>query len=162
MNIRPMEDKDRDTVLKLIHATKMFTKEEEQVAQELIDEYLMEPDEGDYNIAVVETDIGIAEGYVCYGPVPMTEGTTDLYWIAVHPGKHKQGYGKALIRHVESVIRQNQGRLIIIETSSKAQYAPTRQFYQRMGYQEASRIRDYYRPGDDRIIYCKYFKPEGA
>jgi len=161
MNIRPMESKDRVTVLKLIHETGMFTEEEEQVAAELIDTYLTQPNQEDYTIDVVDNDTGIAEGYVCYGPAPMTEGAVDLYWIAVHPGRHKRGFGKALINHVEDNTRKKHGRLIIIETSSKDIYAPTRLFYQRMGYQETSRIRDYYRVGDDQIIYCKYFKPEG-
>ena len=162
MNIRPMAGKDRATVLKLIHATGMFTEAEEDVAVELIDTYLTQSDQEDYNIDVAENDTGIVAGYICYGPVPMTEGAIDLYWIAVHPDRHKQGYGKSLIRHVEAVTRQNHGRLILIETSSKEQYAPTRQFYQHTGYQEVSRIRDYYRPGDDRITYCKYLNPEGV
>jgi len=45
MNIRPMESKDRETVLKLIHETGMFTEEEERVAAELIDTYLTQPDQ---------------------------------------------------------------------------------------------------------------------
>lgn len=162
MNIRPMEDKDRETVLKLIHETGMFTEEEERVAAEVIDSYLTQPEQKDYAIEVMENDTGTAEGYICYGPAPMTEGTVDLYWIAVHPARHKQGYGRALVTHVETIARQNQGRLILIETSSNAKYAPSHQFYQRLGYQETSRIKDYYRPGDDRITYCKYFQLEGA
>jgi len=100
---------------------------------------------------VVENDPGTAEGYVCYGPTPLTEGAVDLYWIAVHPGRHKRGYGKALVGHVETQTRRNKGRLILIETSSREMYAPTRQFYLRLGYQEIARIKDYYRPGDDRV-----------
>ena len=162
MKIRPMEKKDRETVLKLIHETGMFTQEEEQVAIELIDTYLTQPDQKDYSIDVADNDTGTAEGYVCYGPAPMTKGAVDLYWIAVHPGRHKQGFGKALIMHVEEHSRRNQERLILIETSSREKYAPTRQFYLRLGYQETARIKDYYQPGDDLIIYCKYFQPEGV
>ena len=162
MNIRPMEKKDRETVLKLIHETGMFIEEEERVAAELIDTYLSQPNQKDYNIDVVESNTGTTEGYVCYGPAPMTEGTVDLYWIAVHPDRHKQGYGKALVTQVETVTRRNKGRLIIIETSSKEKYTPTHQFYLRLGYRETARIRDYYRPGDDQVIYCKYFQSEGA
>jgi len=157
MRVRSMAGKDRETVLQLIHATDMFTEEEEQVAAELIDTYLTQPDQKDYAIDVVENDAGTAEGYVCYGPTPMAEGAVDLYWIAVHPGRYKRGVGKALVMHVETQVRQNKGRLVIIETSSREKYAPTHQFYIHLGYQEACRIKDYYRPGDDQIIYCKYF-----
>lgn len=162
MNIRPMTGQDRETVLQLLHATAMFTEEEERVAAELIDTYLTQPDQKEYVIDVVENDAGMAEGYVCYGPTPLTEGAMDLYWIAVHPGRHKRGCGKALVARVENELRKNKGRLLLIETSSREKYAPTRQFYLRLGYQEAGRIKDYYRPGDDRVIYCKYFQPEGA
>lgn len=58
-------------------------------------------------------------------------------------------------------VRENMGRLIAIETSSKDKYAPTRHFYQRLGYLENARIRDFYRSSDDLRIYCKYLKPEG-
>jgi GNAT superfamily N-acetyltransferase len=162
MNIRPIASRDRQTVLEVIQSTGMFTREEEQVAAEVIDVALAQPGQRDYIVGVIENEQGVVVGYVCYGPTPMTEGAVDLYWMAVHPGKHRQGYGKALIQWVEQNVQEQQGRLIVIETSSKDKYAPTRHFYQRLGYVESARIRDFYRPGDDLVIYCKYFKPEGA
>ena len=162
MKIRPIVKKDRPAVLELIHSTGMFTQEEEQVATEVIDVCLTKPDQRDYIIVVIENEQGAIVGYVCYGARPMTEGVVDLYWLAIHPGKHRQGYGKALIQWVEKTVREKKGRLILIETSSKDKYAPTRHFYQSLGYVENTRIRDFYRPGDDLLIYCKYLKPEGA
>ena len=162
MKIRPLTKQDRQTVLEVIHSTGMFTKEEEQVATEVIDLYLNKPDQRDYIIEVIENEQGAIVGYVCYGSRPMTEGVVDLYWLAIHPGKHRQGYGKALLQWVEKTVQEKKGRLILIETSSKDKYAPTRHFYQRLGYVENARIRDFYRPGDDLLIYGKYLKPEGA
>ncbi|MFA5043448.1 MAG: GNAT family N-acetyltransferase [Kiritimatiellia bacterium] len=162
MKIRPISAKDRQAVLDLIHSTGVFTKEEEQVATEIIDIYLNKPGQRDYITEVVENEQGAIVGYVCYGSRPMTEGVVDLYWLAVHPGKHRQGYGKALVQWLEKTVREQKGRLILIETSSKDKYAPTRHFYQRMGYVENARIRDFYRPGDDLVIYGKYLKPEDA
>ncbi len=161
MNIRPMTGEDRAAVLQLIHATRMFTEEEERVAAELIDAYLTEPDQKDYIIDVAAGAAGAAEGYLCYGPTPLTEGTFDLYWIAVHPGRHNQGLGTALVAHMERQIRRQGGRLVIVETSSREAYASTRRFYLGRGYHEASRIKDYYRPGDDCVTYCKYIQTEG-
>jgi ribosomal protein S18 acetylase RimI-like enzyme len=162
MKIRPITKQDRQPVLEVIHSTGMFTKEEEQVATEVIDLYLNKPDQRDYIIEVIENEQGAIVGYVCYGSRPMTEGVVDLYWLAIHPGKHRQGYGKALLQWVEKTVQEKKGRLILIETSSKDKYAPTRHFYQRLGYVENARIRDFYRPGDDLLIYGKYLKPEGA
>lgn len=162
MKIRPINAKDRQAVLEVIHSTDMFTPEEEQVATEVIDVCLTKRDQQDYIIVVIENEQGAVAGYICYGLTPMTVGVVDLYWMAVHPGKHRQGYGKALIQWLEKDVQDKKGRLIVIETSSGDKYATTRNFYQRLGYVESARIRDFYRPGDDLLIYCKYFKPEGA
>ena len=162
MKIRPITKQDRQSVLEVIHSTGMFTKEEEQVASEVIDVCLTKSGQQDYVVVVIENEQGAIAGYMCYGPTPMTEGVVDLYWMAVHPGKHRQGYGKALIQWLEKDVREKQGRLIVIETSSRDKYATTRNFYQRLGYVENARIRDFYHPGDDLVIYCKYLKPEGA
>lgn len=162
MKIRPIIEKDRQAVLEVIHLTGMFTKEEERVATEVIDVYLTKRGQQDYVVVVIENEQGAILGYMCYGPTPMTEGVVDLYWMAIHPGKHRQGYGKALIQWLEEAVRETKGRLIVIETSSRDKYATTRNFYQRLGYVENARIRDFYRLGDDLLIYCKYLKPEGA
>ncbi|MBU0715714.1 MAG: GNAT family N-acetyltransferase [Verrucomicrobia bacterium] len=162
MKIRPLTKQDRKAVLEVIHSTGMFTKEEERVANEVIDVCLTKSGQQDYVVVVIENEQGAIVGYMCYGPTPMTEGVVDLYWMAVHPGKHRQGYGKALIRWLEKDVQEKKGRLIVIETSSKDKYATARNFYQRLGYVESARIRDFYRPGDDLLIYCKYLKPEGA
>ena len=162
MKIRPITKADRQSVLDVIHSTGMFTQEEERVAEEVIDVCLTKSDQQDYVVVVIENEQGAIVGYVCYGPTPMAEGVVDLYWMAVHPGKHRQGYGKALIQWLEKAVQEKKGRLIVIETSSRDKYTTTRNFYQRLGYLESARIRDFYRPGDDLLIYCKYFKLEGA
>ena len=162
MKIRPIVANDRQVVLELIHLTGLFTKEEKQVAIEVIDVCLTKSGQQDYIIVVIENEQGAIAGYMCYGPTPMTEGVVDLYWLAVHPGKHRQGYGKALIQWLEKAVQEKKGRLIVIETSSRDKYTATRNFYQRLGYAENACIRDFYCPGDNLLIYCKYFKPEGA
>ena len=58
----------------------------------------------------------------------------------------------------EEKIKQAQGRLILVETSSKSGYEKTNLFYQRVGYKEACRIIEFYAIGDDQIIYEKRFK----
>ena len=162
MKIRPIIARDRQAVLDVLHLTGLFTKEEKRVATEVIDVYLTKPGQRDYIVVVIEDEQGAICGYMCYGPTPMTEGVMDLYWMAVHPGKHRQGYGKALVQWLEKAVQEKKGRLILIETSSKDKYTPARHFYQRLGYVENARIRDFYRPGDDLLIYGKYLKPEGV
>jgi ribosomal protein S18 acetylase RimI-like enzyme len=79
-----------------------------------------------------------------------------MYWIAVDPGIQGNGAGTRLNAHAEDVITKRGGRLIVVETSSRRQYEPTRKFYERRGYAETARIPRYYRRDDDLVIYCKY------
>ena len=79
----------------------------------------------------------------------------DLYWIAVDPKQQGQGFGQVLLRFVENEVRRHRGRMLLIETSSKETYAPTLRFYRRSGYDEISRIKDFYRIEDDKVVFCK-------
>ncbi|MDD8020114.1 MAG: GNAT family N-acetyltransferase [Acidobacteriota bacterium] len=156
--LRPMIDTDREQVVRLIKATHFFLPDEIKVAEELIDIYLNQPDQQDYFIVVVEDEAGRVVGYMTYGPTPLTEGTWDLYWIAVSPEVQGQGYGQLLVHYLENEVRKKDGRLIIIETSSQPKYLPTRKFYQKLGYAEMAHIPDFYRPGDDRVIFGKHLR----
>jgi ribosomal protein S18 acetylase RimI-like enzyme len=133
----------------------MFTGEEIAIALELIDAVLDRPGQSDYIIRCCETAGGVA-GYYCIGPTPATHGTFDLYWIAVAPETQGSGIGRLLNTHAEQLVREMGGRLLVAETSSQEKYAPTRKFYLAQQYSEVARIRDYYRPGDDLVVYGKY------
>lgn len=151
-----MEKKDREQVLKIVHATEMFTPAEIFFAEEQIGIYLNQQNQRDYNLVVIENENHQVVGYMSYGPTPLTEGTYDLYWMAVAPEEHGRGYGKELVGWLEKCVKEVNGRIIVIETSSQPKYQSTRQFYVHLGYKEVSRIADFYKPGDDRIIYTKY------
>jgi len=156
--IRAMEARDKGPVLGLVRATDFFTDAEVGVAEELIDVYLEKPDQKDYRVEVVEDDAKAVAGYMTWGPTPLTEGAYDIYWMAVGPSEQGKGRGKALVAWVEDEVRRRAGRVIIIETSSQPKYHGTRRFYIDLGYKEVARISDFYRAGDDRVIYAKYFR----
>jgi GNAT superfamily N-acetyltransferase len=153
--IRPLRRADREPLLAILRTTRVFSEDEIAVALELIDAVLDHPDQRDYIIFVHEEG-GAVKGYYCIGPTPATASTYDLYWIAVDPANHGKGVGTALNNHLEALVRSRGGRLIMVETSSRRDYDPTRTFYQRRGYQELARVRDYYRPADDLVIFGKY------
>lgn len=156
INIRKLKAKDREVIFAILKNTAMFTEQEIDVALELIDVYLNHKNQKDYLIYVAETAQGQVVGYVCYGPTAVAEGTYDLYWIAVDSRFQGQGIGKQLLIFTEEEVRKLKGRLIIIETSSQEKYASTQNFYLGNRYVLAARIKDYYRAGDDRLIYVKY------
>ncbi|HDT13619.1 MAG TPA: GNAT family N-acetyltransferase [Candidatus Aminicenantes bacterium] len=156
--IRRMEAKDKQAVLGLIRATDFFTAAEIDVAEELIDVYLGGPDQKDYDVVVVADERGGPAGYMTWGPTPLTEDAYDLYWMAVAPSEQGKGRGRELVRWLEDEVRRRDGRMIIIETSSQPKYRGTRQFYVGLGYREVARVPDFYRAGDDRVIYAKSFR----
>jgi ribosomal protein S18 acetylase RimI-like enzyme len=159
MRIRPADPADRDRIHQILVSTSRFTEDEVRCAMELVDSGLEHPEKGEYVVNVFEEpDSGeqrAIQGYVCFGPTPMTDGVFDLYWIAVDPRQQGQGFGQVLLRFVENEVRRQSGRMLLIETSSKESYKPTIRFYERSGYLEISRIKDFYRVEDDKIIFCK-------
>lgn len=156
IEIRPLQQGDRERIQDILVATAVFTEEEVRVAIELIDATLHNPQQQDYEIFTAVSDQNKIVGYYCVGPTPLTQGTYDLYWIAVDPKSHGQGIGRLLSEHAEDRIRRHGGRLLIAHTSSLPKYDNTRTFYLRYGYLEVARIKEYYKPGDDLVIYGKY------
>jgi ribosomal protein S18 acetylase RimI-like enzyme len=167
MKIRPAELRDRERIHEILIATARFTEEEVRSAMELVDlapnQTHAQPERAEYIVHVLEEpDSGpkkMVQGYVCYGPAPRTDGVFDLYWIAVDPKQQGQGIGQLLLRFVENEVRRQRGRMLLIETSSKESYAPTLRFYERSGYEEISRIKDFYRIENDKVVYCKKLTP---
>jgi ribosomal protein S18 acetylase RimI-like enzyme len=153
--IGPICRQDREPLHRLLVDTGYFTPEEIVIALELIDAVLDKPGQKDYEISVCRSGDTVL-GYYCIGPTPATDGTWDLYWIAVAPPAQGKGVGGALLAEAEELIRSRQGRLVMVETSSQPRYDNTRAFYLRCGYQELARIKAYYRPGDDLVIFGKY------
>jgi len=159
VKIRPLRGADRERVREILAGVARFTDEEIRWAMDLVDQTIDEPENGDFIVQVLEEpDSGphrTVQGYVCYGPTPRTVGVFDLYWIAVDPKQQGQGFGQLLLKFVENEVRRQNGRMLLIETRSRQSFAPTIRFYQRSGYDEISRIKDFYRIEDDKIVMCK-------
>src|SRR6185437_12553469 len=155
----------RNRIREILDATSVFRDEEVRVALELFDETFAagparapyDPGDGVANYEFVGSFSreGQLVGYVCYGATPGTDRTYDLYWIAMHPEFQGSGGGSQLLDEVERRLRQREARLLVVETSSRDDYAPTRHFYETRGYTRAASLADFYSPGDARIIYTK-------
>ena len=156
MPIRTFEHRDLQPLAEIVRATNVFKPEEIEVAIELMQIVIDDPKQNDYLLYTYEDELGVVLGYYCAGPTPMTASTYDLYWIAAHPTVHGKGIGFQLMRHCESTVRSLGGTLIIVETSSLPKYERTRHFYRRNAYVEAARVKDYYSPGDDLVVYTKH------
>ncbi len=184
----------RDRVAEILRSTAVFREAEVHVALELFDETFPNASDaplrsgadpsfdrvrdGDaaasvtenatpldgYNFLGAFTPEDELIGYACYGATPDTDRTWDLYWIAVDPSVQGTGSGTTLLSEVERRLSGLNARMLVVETSSRSDYAPTRRFYAARGFDEAARVRDFYAPSDDRIIFTKRFPkaPGGA
>lgn len=161
MEIRSLVEKDRTKLFSMLIRTRAFTSEEMNVAMELVDRVLKDRVQKDYQIHCMVDDQDQPMGYICHGHTPMTEGTFDLYWIAVDPDFQQHGIGSKLLVFLEKLIRELKGRMILADTSTIPQYERTRRFYVKNGFQEVARVPDYYYPGNDRITFCKKLEDKG-
>jgi GNAT superfamily N-acetyltransferase len=147
---------DRDVVRRIVASTGFFSEAEIDVAVELVDERLARGDASGYYFVFAEQD-GATIGYACYGPIACTVGSFDLYWIAVDAAHRGHGLGRVILEETERRIAAPpwRGRRIYIETSGREQYAPTQGFYTRCGYTLEARLKDFYSPGDDKLVYVR-------
>ena len=153
-----VQPSDLSTVREILESAGFFHDHEIEVAVELVRETLkVGPVEG-YRFVFAEMD-GRTVGYSCFGPIPCTVGSYDLYWIAVHQSQRGRGVGRAILslteERIEASVGGGGGRRVYAETSSRALYQPTRAFYERCGYRAEARMEAFYGPADDKIVYMK-------
>ncbi len=146
---------DSVEVARLAKATGFFSPAEVEVAVELVQERRLKGETSGYHFLMAEHDPGVLLGYGCFGPIPCTLSSFDLYWIVVHPDAQGQGLGKHLLTMCEQEILKLGGIRVYAETSSRPQYHPTRCFYERCGYALEATLVDFYAPGDHKLMYCK-------
>jgi D-alanine-D-alanine ligase len=156
VTLRALERDHRAALVALIGAVELFSEDEKVVAVEVLDAYMEHPGK-DYHALGAFTHRDVLLGYACYGPTPCTAGTWDLYWIAVSGDARGRGIGTLLMEEVERRLVDLDARLLLIETASRADYAPTRAFYERRGYEVVATVPDFYAPGDDRVIFARTF-----
>lgn len=145
---------DEAAIGELTRATGFFSTEELRIATELVRERLQHGPGSGYEFLFADAGDRLV-GYACWGRTEQTARGWDLYWIAVDPSAQRGGLGRRLLQRVEAEILAAGGGDIWVETAGRAQYAPTRVFYERMDYVIEARLRDFYAPGDDKVIFVK-------
>jgi ribosomal protein S18 acetylase RimI-like enzyme len=150
MIVRKVTAGDRAAIREALVDCGAFNEEEVRVATEMVESGL----EGDYLLPAIEVD-GQVRGYACIGKAPLTLATWYIYWICVHPSAQGKGVGRRLQSHIEQLVCDAGGTRLVLETSARADYDRTRRFYGQAGFTEAGKIPDFYKPGDDCVVYFK-------
>ncbi|HTX87356.1 MAG TPA: GNAT family N-acetyltransferase [Bacteroidales bacterium] len=145
---------DPEHVRDIVASTGFFYDFEIPVAVELVQDYLDQGEDSGYHFIFAEYE-GRTVSYSCFGPIACTEGGFDLFWIATHLDFRGTGIGKLLLEETHRAIREMGGRYVIAETSMMDKYLPTRLFYEKNHYDNEGVIRDFYKPGDSKVIYVK-------
>lgn len=145
---------DANIVKDIIASSGFFSEEEIEVAVELVEERLRKGLSSGYYFIFAEMGEEVI-GYSCFGPIPCTTESYDIYWIAVQDRLRGSGLGREILERVEPTIRNMGGKRIYVETSSRDQYKPTRSFYMRCGYKEEATLEHFYSPGDHKVIFLK-------
>jgi ribosomal protein S18 acetylase RimI-like enzyme len=155
MVVRRLVPYDRQGIRRLVEQRGTFNEAEIRVALELVEEALSNPERSEYHFLCAADTQGALTGYICFGPIPMTENCYDLYWIVVDKGCSRQGVGGKLVREMESILRRKRARRVYVDTSSTPAYAAARSFYVKSGYRPVCILDDFYRQGDHKMIFTK-------
>lgn len=147
---------DIQSVAEILKRSGFFNEEEQEIGVSLVRERLEQGEKSLYFFQFAQEQSQVL-GYTCFGPIPGTKFSYDLYWIAVAPNFQRQGIGGLLLEHTEKEIQRRGGKRIYIETSSQPLYEPTRNFYDSRGYILEGYQKDYYAPGDDKLLYVKWW-----
>ncbi len=151
--IRPLAQSDTDEAMALAEASGLFQPHELEALSDGLSDYF-DGDPSRPHFWLTDDDGGLTSVAYC-APEPMTDGTWNLLFIAVRPDLRGQGRGTALLHRVEQTLTERGQRVLLVETSGADALEHTRTFYQKLNFGEEARIRDYYRAGDDKVIYRK-------
>ena len=155
--LRPASPADRAALLAVAASTGIFAAgEAEALLGSALDDLHSGVSGPDFTAVVwIDPSSGKPGGWVYFSPDTHSDRAWQLWWIGVAPDQQKRGIGSMLLKHVEQVVRDRNGKVLLIETSSLPGFTNTQLFYTRHGYRECGRIPDYYDDGDSKVIFAK-------
>lgn len=154
MNFRnKLKPSDFEYLKEILVSTGFFYDSEIEIVLELAQENLDKGEEkSGYIFNIAEENLKPV-AFTCYGAIPGTESSFDLYWIAVHKSFRGKGIGKILMDMAIEDIRKKGGENIWIETASRPLYEPTRQFYFAYGCEKVAELTEFYGKNDNKVIF---------
>lgn len=148
--IRVVTQSDTDGLKKVIDSSELFPSE---YFDEMISDYFNNPDTQDIWFTYIDNNKQVAIGYCV--PEKLTHGTYNLLAIGMSQDSRRKGVATEMMRYIEQLLKQNDGRILIVETSSDDAQIAARNFYQKIGYTQAAVIKDFWKDGEDKIVFWK-------
>lgn len=155
--IRSITPEDARAVTEVSIAAGLFPPEDADFLDKMMADFFGSSKDNGHRCVVDDHD-GLLIGVAYYEPALATDRTWYLTMIGIRKDIQGQGRGSALMRYVEQQLQQDGQRMLLVETSGTAHFALTRQFYAKLGYTEEARVRDYYAPGDDMVLFRRVLK----
>lgn len=151
MIIRPTIAQDLVPLLDILRESGQFDSQGLEHVRQTLKAHLVEKSDELWFSAENEKLAGVA---YC-APEVMADGVWNLLMLWTRADCRGTGIGGALVRRIEEELSRRQTRLLLVETSGVADFEEARAFYTRQGFTLEARIRDYYAPGEDKLIYVK-------
>jgi ribosomal protein S18 acetylase RimI-like enzyme len=150
VKIRPTKFEDIPALKLILDGTELFPSE---ILTDMLNGFLN--DLSSDEVWLTSEMEGVAVGFSYAVPEKLTNGAWNMLALAVLPSHQGQGLGTEIVKHLELDLRALGHRILIVETSSANQFEQTRAFYEKCGYVEEARIRDFWAAGDDKVVFWK-------
>ena len=148
--IRPVTTADVDDLKLVLDSCELFPSE---YLDEMISDYFNNAETEDHWFTFLIDEKPVAIGYCI--PEKLTEGTYNLLAIGVSQNAQRKGVASAMMEYIEQQLKQNNGRLLLVETSSDDAQIAARKLYQKIGYKQVAVIDDFWKEGEDKIVFLK-------
>ncbi len=157
LKLRTIQPGDLDALRKVGESCAVFRPDELSAALERVIAALDKTTAKTHYALVAERG-GNVVGGVCFGPVACTDAALQLHWIVAMPESQRRGVGWQLLQAVEAHVKTANVKVLLAETSSMPAAAQARQFFLRQGFRLVGDVPDFYREGEARMTYAKYFE----
>ncbi|MGF1476553.1 MAG: GNAT family N-acetyltransferase [Geminicoccaceae bacterium] len=148
--VRPAERLDIPAIKTIAEDAELFPPE---MLDDMIAGYLNSSNQDIWFVALAGDRV---IGFGFCEPERMTSGTWNLLAIGILTEHRGLGVGAAMMRYLEDRLRSAGERILLVETLGSEAFERTRAFYLARGFVEEARIREFYEPGGDKIVFWKH------
>ena len=148
--IRAVTQSDVEGLKKVVDSSELFPSE---YLDEMISDYFNNEGTKDIWFTYIDDDRPLAIGYCV--PEKLTDGTYNLLAIGVSQEYQRRGVASEMMKYIEGLLKHKDGRLLIVESSSYEAQMGARKFYQNIGYIQAAVIKDFWKDGEDKVVFWK-------